>query len=261
MLVIFPFETEVYASSGLPTEFVGHPLVDIVTSRFDSTIVRDNDTVLLLPGSRSMEISRLLIPMLQTAILLYQKHPQLKFIISTPREKVKLMCQSILTNFHNANKHNKLPEIKITCGETAFWLQKAGTGLAASGTITVESAIAGLPLVVAYKLNLATLLVAGLLVKLYRGYFTMTNIIANKQVFEEFLQWRASPKNMADALTRILPGGERRTEVEQDLLNITAMLRCGSAGACAKAANSCYDFIITNRQKQLNIVESSQNKL
>lgn len=252
MLVIFPFETEVYAGSGLDTAFVGHPLVDIVATRRDPAIERDPDTVLLLPGSRGMEISRLLRPMLETALLLHQKHPDLKFVISTPREKILKHCRELMQEFYKAHANEKMPNIELVCGDTAYWQQKAGTGLAASGTVTVESAIAGLPLVVAYKLNWLTLVVAGILVRLYRGFFTMVNIIADKQVFEEYLQWKASPKNLAAAVERILPGGERRKEVEEDMRNVVNMISGGSEGACRKAALSCFDFVITeNKRKAL----------
>lgn len=250
MLVIFPFEPDVYAGSGLDTAFVGHPLVDIVTMRRDQAIQRDQNTVLLLPGSRGMEISRLLRPMLETALLLHQKHPELKFVISTPREKILKHCREIMTEFYDAHANEKMPEIELVCGDTAYWQQKAGTGLAASGTVTVESAIAGLPLVVAYKLNLLTLVVAGMLVRLYRGFFTMVNIIADKQVFEEYLQWKASPKNLAAAVERILPGGERRKEVEEDMQNVVNMISGGSDGACRRAALSCFDFVITENQRK-----------
>lgn len=251
MLVIFPFEPEVYAGTGLDTVFVGHPLVDIVAMRRDPSIERDPDTVLLLPGSRSMEISRLLQPMLGTALLLSRKHPNLKFVISTPREKIFDHCREILEKFTAAHASEKMPEIKLVCGDTAYWQQRAATGLAASGTVTVESAIAGLPLVVAYKLNFLTLVVAGMLVRLYRGFFTMVNIIADKEVFEEYLQWKASPENLAAAVERILPEGERRHQVEEEMKEVVRMLSGGSEGACRKAALSCFDFVINENKRKM----------
>ena len=157
-----------------------------------------------------------------------------------------------MQEFYEAHANEKMPNIELVCGDTAYWQQKAGTGLAASGTVTVESAIAGLPLVVAYKLNWLTLVVAGILVRLYRGFFTMVNIIADKQVFEEYLQWKASPKNLAAAVERILPGGEHRKEVEEDMRNVVNMISGGSEGACRKAALSCFDFVINeNKRKAL----------
>ncbi|QSH40861.1 lipid-A-disaccharide synthase [Lentisphaerota bacterium ZTH] len=244
MLVIFPFETEVYKPSGLDTEFVGHPLVDIVRNRRDKSITRDPDTLLLLPGSRAMEVNRLLLPMLQTAETLYKRHPNLKFVISTPRPKVFKMCQRVLSDFRTTNPD--APEFKLTCGDTPYWQQRAGTGLAASGTVTVESAIAGLPLVVAYKLNWLTLLVASMVVKLYRGFFTMVNIIANKEVFEEFLQWHVNSKELSQAVEKILPGGPKRARVESDINKVARQLSGGSEGALYKAAKACFEFTTKN---------------
>ena len=146
MLVIFPFEVEVFAQTPLKADFVGHPLVDIVDSRKDPSIVRDANAFLLLPGSRVMEIERLLPVMLESVGILAQNHPDLRFYLSTPREKITRLCEKMITAFRD--KHPDFPEIAVSTGDTGVWQQKAGTGLAASGTVTVESAIAGLPLVV-----------------------------------------------------------------------------------------------------------------
>lgn len=222
MLVIFPFETEVYAHSKLDTEFVGHPLLDMVDRRRDPAISRDPGLVALLPGSRSGEIDRLLKPMLQTAAGLAQKHPELRFVITTPREKVALRCQKILQKFRR--KHPELPEIPVEIGKTAYYQQAAGTGLAASGTVTVESAIAGLPLAVIYRVNWLSLMIAAVLVKLYRNSFVMPNIIANKKVYEEFLQHQVTPRNLIPAIERILPGGAERNRVIKDMQEVRTLL-------------------------------------
>ena len=222
MLVIFPFEVEVYAHSKLDTEFVGHPLLDMVDQRHDPSIVRDDKLVALLPGSRAGEIDRLLKPMLETARGLAVRHPDLKFVITTPREKVALRCGRILERFRR--KHPELPEIPIEIGRTAYYQQAAGTGLAASGTVTVESAIAGLPLAVIYRVNWLSLLIAAVLVKLYRNSFVMPNIIANKKVYEEFLQYQVTPGNLIPAMERILPGGPERERVIQDMQEVRTLL-------------------------------------
>ena len=212
MLVIFPFEVEVYADTKLPTEFVGHPLIDIVKERTDPAIKRDDDTVLLLPGSRKMEIERLIFPMLETVVQLKSRHPELKFHISAPRERIAELCRKAIEKFRR--RKPDAPEVELSVGDTGIWLQRAGTGIAASGTVTVEAAIAGLPLVTGYRLHSFTLLLAAGLVKLYRGFFVMVNIIAGREIFQEFLQWRFAPKNLVPALEAILPGGSRRAEVE-----------------------------------------------
>ena len=119
-------------------------------------------------------------------------------------------------------------------------MQKAGTGLAASGTVTVECALSGLPLVVGYKLNLMTLALARILVKLYRGFFTMVNIILNRELFQEFLQNKVTPEYLVPALEKILPGGERRKEVEDGMKEMTELLSPNSSSAIRQAAEHCW---------------------
>lgn len=223
MLVIFPFEEEVFAPTPLKATFVGHPLSEIVSSRLDPSLVRDPDTFLLLPGSRKMEIDKLLVPMLDTISQLAKKHPDLKFHLAAPREKIANICKKKIEKYRA--RHSDCPEISISTGDTGVWMQTAGTGLAASGTVTVECALSGLPLVVGYKLNLMTLALAKILVKLYRGFFTMVNIIANKEVFQEFLQWHFAPEELLPAIEAILPGGIRRAEVEAGMKEVSDALR------------------------------------
>ena len=240
MLVIFPFEVEVFAPTPLKATFVGHPLADMVADRLDPSVVRDENLFLLLPGSRKMEIDKLLVPMLETVMQLQKTNPQLKYHISAPREKIAGLCRQKIEKFRK--KHPDSPEVTISCGDTAYYLQKAGTGMAASGTVTVECALSGLPLVVGYKLNFLTLVVAKVLVKLYRGFFTMVNIIANKKVYEEFLQWHFAPKELLPAISKILPGGSRRQEVIADMNMVRDMLKDSSGLTAAyRAAVEAYD--------------------
>ncbi|MBE6400052.1 MAG: lipid-A-disaccharide synthase [Lentisphaerae bacterium] len=240
MLVIFPFEVEVYSGVPLETKFVGHPLVDVIAGRKDPAITRDDNTLLLLPGSRKNEIERLLVPMLETVCALHGKHPQLKIQLSTPREKIAALCRQKIAAFRK--KHPELPEVSVSVGDTGYWQQRAGTGLAASGTVTVECALAGLPLVVGYKLNFFTLVLAKILVKLYRGFFTMVNIIANREVYQEFLQWHFCPAEVAPALEAILPGGARREEVLAGMNEVKELLTAGSTEpALRRAAREIYN--------------------
>ncbi len=241
MLVIFPFEVEVFSRTRLEVEFVGHPLIDIVGGRKDPSIRRNPDEFLLLPGSRTMEINYLLYPMLDTVRELSQRHPRLRFHLSAPRQKIADLCRLRCEKYRE--RHPELPEIEISCGDTGIWQQRAGTGLAASGTVTVESAIAGLPLVVGYKLNWITILLASLVVRLYRGFFTMVNIIANRVVFQEFLQHRFCAKNLVPAVEAILPGGSRREEVERGMDEVRSLLSPSSSSAARQAAEACWNVV------------------
>ncbi len=222
MLVIFPFEVDVYAPTALQAQFVGHPLVEIIGKSGYENVERDNNSFLLLPGSRKGEVERLLRPMLEVVCCLHEKHPELNYHLAAPREKIARMCRDIIADFRK--NHPSLPEIDLSVGDTRYWQRRAGTGIAASGTVTVECALAGLPLVVGYKLNLFTLALARILVKLYRGFFTMVNIIADKEVYQEFLQWHFCVKEVLPAVEAILPGGSRRSEVETDIKNVAVLL-------------------------------------
>lgn len=250
MLVIFPFETEVYDKEKLDVSFVGHPLLEIVNERTDMTLKRDENCFLLLPGSRAMEVGRLLKPMLDAVCELHVKHPQLYFVIAASRAKMRAMCENIIADYRK--KHPELPEIELSNESAAYYQQKAGTGIAASGTVTVESAIAGLPLVVVYKLNIITLAIARVLVKLYRGYFTMVNIIVNKTVFEEFLQWHVCNRNLIPAVEKILPGGSRRAEVESQMKELVNMLSSQGRKPSYAAAEACFEVIENNKNIEHN---------
>ena len=163
----------------------------------------------------------------------HKKHPELRFVITTPREKVALRCQAIVEKFRSKNPN--LPEIPVEIGKTAYYQQAAGTGLAASGTVTVESAIAGLPLVVTYKVSWISILIAALVVKLYRNSFVMPNIIANKKVYAEFLQHQVKPANLVPAMEAVLPGGAERSRVINDMQEVRTLL--GDDGVKRKKAS------------------------
>ena len=142
-----------------------------------------------------------------------------------------------------------MPDVTILTGETAKYQQLAGTGLAASGTVTVESAIAGLPLVVVYRINWISLLIAAPFIKLFRGFFTMANVIADKMVFEEFLQHHVRQAELIPALERVLPGGERRSEVEQDMANIKKLLSPDNrTGVLKYTAGKIYETVNQNNR-------------
>ena len=244
MMVIFPFEEEVYRGSGLDVEFVGHPLVEIVQGRCRPELTRDPNRILLLPGSRRSETKRLLRPMLEAAVLLKQRHPALEFVISAPREKVAEDIRHDLNDFLHREPHPELAEIPVVSGKTPEFMQTCTAGLAASGTVTVECAIAGLPLVVAYRLNPITFLLARIIIrKLFRNAFTMPNIILNRKLFEEFLQFQVTPEALSAALEQILPEGSRRKEVESGMLEMTRELSCGISSAGTNAARCILNVV------------------
>ncbi|MCF7792294.1 MAG: lipid-A-disaccharide synthase [Victivallales bacterium] len=249
MLVIFPFEIDVYAGTNLDVEFVGHPLVDIINSLEDPGIKKDDNTFLLLPGSRSHEIERLLPPMLGAAVQLQNKYPDLKFIISAERPAIENKINELFEQF-NIDNNNSLNNLNIEIRrENAKKLQQeAGTALATSGTVTVECTLNRLPIVSVYKLNPLTYLIAKFIafvfnLKLFRGFFTMPNIVANKMVFEEILQSDVSSRTLFEASERILPGKPTREIVEKDIEELIELLSAGKTNVSENVANSVLKVI------------------
>ena len=220
MLVIFPFEQNIYRKHGLPTAFVGHPLAHIMKKKIDLGIQRDDSLLLLLPGSRTSEVDRLLKPMVETACALYEKDNRYHFVIAVPRAGLKNRVNEIMTKLRSPSSRT-IP-IRVVAGETYVWMQKACAGIAASGTVTVQSAILGLPLVVIYKVNPITYLVGKALVKV--PYITMVNLIAGTLIYEEFLQDKVTVLDILPALERILPAGNRRATVLAGIHDVAKQL-------------------------------------
>lgn len=234
MLVIFPFEVDVYREVELETVFVGHPLVGLL--RKEEAEERDDRLIALLPGSRDGEIARIATPMLEAAVAFHRAHPGYRFVVPTPRASVS---QAVARHCQGLGLPESM-QIDIVAGETRRWMRRATAGIAASGTVTVEAAIVGLPLVVVYRVNPVTFFLARRLVKI--PFLTMVNLVAGAEVFEEFIQDAMQPPAVVSALERILPGGARRLEVERGMAEAVAALG-GNWSASRRAAEAVLELL------------------
>ena len=220
LLCIFPFEPKVYDGTGLDVRFVGHPLLEILKPYRQQQVTRDDSLFLLLPGSRSGELKRHIPPFVQTAEALLKSHPELHFAMPLPREQNRLQAQDILAGMTLSEGIKE--RLSISVGNTRDLMLKASAGLAASGTVTVEAAILGLPLVVAYKANWLSYCVGKMLVKL--PWLTIANLVTGKPVYQEFIQHDATPEKMTPAIEGILAGGSRRQEVVEGIHECVQLL-------------------------------------
>ncbi|MBR6470672.1 MAG: lipid-A-disaccharide synthase, partial [Victivallales bacterium] len=207
MLCIFPFEPQCYAPTTLPAEFVGHPLFEQLKGLKQQGIQRDANLVLLLPGSRRQEILRLLPDFVHAACLLHRQNPALRFEFATPRPAIQTIARKLLGEL---KLPADAPEFAWSCGKTRERMLAAIAAIAASGTVTVEAAMLGLPVVVAYRLAWLSWWMGRCVVKLTT--ITIANLVCETTVFEECLQGDCTPERLAAALTAILPGGTRRGE-------------------------------------------------
>jgi len=238
MLVIFPFETDVFAGTGLDVAFVGHPLLEILRPDRNLEEARAEGMVVLLPGSRRAEVTKMLPPIYRTARWLAERRPQLRFVLPVPNERLLATVEGTLAKL--ARQGPDHPQIDTVIGGTREWLRRGEAGLAASGTVTVESAILGLPLVVIYRVNWLTYWLARALVRI--PFFCMVNVVAGRRIYDEFLQGELRPGILGPAVEAIMQGGERRAEVERGMAECVAVLGKGE-NVCRNAAQAVLDVL------------------
>ena len=222
LLSIFPFEKEWYEkrAPGFPVEFVGHPLCD----RYADLEFRDPKSVhqprrlLLLPGSRAKEISRHL-PIMVHAVKGIDAEP----IIVFPDESLAAQARLLVP---------KVADWDIQIGNLDEALKRADVAIASSGTVTLECAWFRVPTVVLYRTSWITYLLGKLFIKV--KHIAMPNVLAEREVFPEFIQSAATPVNLIREVNRFLDDSKRRLKLREELDVITESL--GGKGASARAA-------------------------
>ena len=231
MVVILPFEEKLYQKAGVRVSFVGHPLLDIIAPEneeglFGQRYGKNGSRRLigLLPGSRSSEVSRLLPVMLDAAAILVDKIPKVHFLVplapTIGREEI----------YPYLNGRN-LP-LTVVEGSTHEVIRACELVLAASGTVTLEAAILGTPLVVVYKVNPLTYWLGKRLVKV--NHLALANIIAGETVAPEFIQHEATPELVARESMKIFNDNQRREWIKRRLQDVREQL--GTPGASERAA-------------------------
>ena len=220
MLVIFPFEEKLYRDAGVPADFVGHPLLDLIPEPRKPGADGRAPVVGLLPGSRTSELKRHLPVFFEAFRLLRAKRPTLEGRL-----------------FASANQNDaafgELPEGIVLVREQDY-AQRAGLDLAlcSSGTATLENALLGVPMVVVYKLSWPTYAIARALVKV--KHIAMANLLAGRGVVPELIQRDATPARVAAEASRFLDDAPYAAATRAALLDVRRTL--GTPGAADRAA-------------------------
>lgn len=227
---IFPFEYDVYEEAGAPVEFVGHPLLDIVHPTMERAEAEawagkeaGHPLVLLMPGSRLMEIEKMLPTLLEGAKLLKKQLPEVQFAMPRAGTIPLELLQSKI-------KASGL-EIKITEGHNYDLFSVADLALATSGTVTLEAALCGLPSVIVYRTSALNAFIARRVINIPN--IGLPNIVAGRQILPELLQEDFTPANVANTAVELL-APERRPQLEANLAYMKA--RLGEPGAVNRVA-------------------------
>lgn len=226
MAVILPFEAPFYQRAGLPVTFVGHPMVDMVNVSLDRTAAAtsfnldpSHKIVGLFPGSRRNEIERLLPVIISAAVMLKERFPTLQFILPLASTLESGDITSMLTA---ANL-----DVTISRDRIHDMIRACDAVISVSGTVTLEIALVGTPMVIIYKLSPLTYQLAKRLVKVPN--IGLCNIVAGEEVVRELIQDDANPKMIAEEITHILTDEAYARQIKENLGKVRT--RLGGSGA------------------------------
>ncbi len=239
LAVIFDFEEEVFKSSGVNVSFVGHPLLEkkrknISKKEFCDKINASKEDLIigLLPGSRKQEIEYLLPVMLDACEIMFKNKPNSSFVVShAPGISLDLIKNEV-------QKHEKLP-VKIFSNVNDDIINNSDAVLVASGTATLETALAVTPMVVLYKTSALTYALIKPLINLEN--ICIVNILAKKRIVPELLQKEMTPQNTATELLRVLDNKDILDTMKKELLKVKEHL--GFNGASKRAASLALELI------------------
>ncbi|MFH0826644.1 MAG: lipid-A-disaccharide synthase, partial [Candidatus Omnitrophota bacterium] len=238
MMVLFPFEEAFYKKYGVEASFVGHPLLDEVKPTVEKeaflrthALLGSKKTIALLPGSRMQEVKNILPVMLKAALIIQKGMGNVQFIIAKSAQ--------IPWNVYNRLSHGLDLDLITIEDKTYDCLNAADFCLVASGTATLETALMEKPLVIIYKMNPLNYF-------LYRGqvklpYIGMVNIVAQKQIVREFIQFNATAEKIAKETLNLLNSPSRLQQMKNDLIQVKTSL--GERGASLRAAHLILSFL------------------
>ncbi len=223
---IFPFEKKWYQSKGLPVKYFGHPFiedehVDESTKQFYKrhNLNPNYPLLTLLPGSRQQEINRHWPVFVKTMKLIKKKYPNIQILLA---KSDNVIIENIPKDYKIENNSRKA-------------ILAASATLVASGTATLECAIANVPMVVCYKLSNISWLISQYLIKI--KFIAIVNLIAEKKIVPEFLQFDMNPQKIQKNLAELLDiHSEKRNIMIQNLNKVKKQL--GAPGVYKKIAES-----------------------
>ncbi len=234
--VILPFEEKFYKDHHIPVTFVGHPLLDaplLPLKPAGSPGEQREFTIGLLPGSRDREVSSLLPVMLAAASMLAARGRQVRFLVSRAREVAESFFQDIL------DRHGVKAGLDVYTGPVDHIFKESDLVVAASGTVTLEAAIAGVPMIIIYKVSPLSYLLGRILIQV--KHIGLVNLINEEPFITELVQGEASPGNVADAVEDLIsdPAGLKRMRTR--LYDIRKKL--GGPGASGRVADIALSLI------------------
>ena len=248
-LAILPFEPPLYDQHGFKATFVGHPLADSIPSQPDRHALRaelhlpqDKQVLAILPGSRHSEVHRLGPLFLRTAAWLNEKLPELHFVIPAATPELNRLLKRQIRSYE--------PDLPVTLVENHSHeaLGAADAVLLASGTAALEAMLFKCPMVVAYRVSTITNAIIRGLGLLKIRHVSLPNLLAEKELVPEFLQYNATPERLGPAVLRLLTDRSAWEAQVHGLQGLTGVLRVGADGRAADAVLALADSKARRRE-------------
>ncbi len=247
MAVILPFEAPFYEKAGVPVTFVGHPMLDLVNVIFNRSAAAasfnldpSRKIVGLFPGSRRNEIERLLPVIIASGCKLKEQFPDIQFIVPLAST---LQGDDIVSQFAAADL-----DVTITRDRIHDMIRACDAVISVSGTVTLEIALVGTPMVIIYKLSPVTYQLAKRLIKI--DNIGLCNIVAGETVVRELIQDEATPEAVAAEVGKLLTDSDYHSAITDKLGAVRSRLGRGGASAnvarlalslCGRSVNTTTD--------------------
>jgi len=231
VIVVLPFERDLYRRAGVPCTFVGHPLLDEVKPSYDRAELRKafmldaaQPVIGLLPGSRAGEVRGLLPVMLETAARLEHHYPGIQFMLAqAPTVSDELLGEV------TAGSRVKVRTVKDQASEV---MAAADVVLVASGTATLQTAIVGTPMILMYRASWLTYRLARLLIRV--KWIGLVNLVAGRSLVPEIIQHDVTPERLTEEAAHLLRDRAASRQMREGLRAVRDAL--GEPGASQRAA-------------------------
>lgn len=235
MLVVFPFEEEIYRKAGIPATYVGHPLAEVIPMVPDVADARrtlglspDATVLAILPGSRMSELKYNTVAFIEAAKILAQRDPSIQFVVPMAGEKQRQYFDELI-----AQAGLQDVPLRVIDGQSYSAMAAADAVLVASGTATLEVALHKKPMVIGYKMMRASWEI--LRHMSYQPWVGLPNILASDFIVPELLQHAATPLALADALWLQLNDMQNREVLRQRFTDMHHSLLRNTAQESAQA--------------------------
>ncbi|MGD0956492.1 MAG: lipid-A-disaccharide synthase [Candidatus Acidiferrales bacterium] len=236
MVVIFPFEEKIYRDAGVPVDFVGHPLADVVLPSMtrDEFAARhgfdpEQLIVALLPGSRRNEIAQIY-PRIVEACELLARERKASGKLQFAHAAAPGLGADLFASYGGSRPGVEITRIEGSAYDT---LAAADCAIVASGTATVEAALLGTPMVVVYRVAPMTAAILRRMVK--TPFISMVNLVAGRRLVPELIQEGFTPAAVAAEVRYLLESSDGRNEMKAGLAEVRAKL--GPGGAIERAVD------------------------